>query len=77
MQRLPTQPTVADAAGRDRPRTYDAFLSYSHAADGLLAPRLQSALQRVRQTLTRGFTEIECTTYDIDPCPSLEEMGGL
>lgn len=26
--------------------TYDAFISYSHAADGLLAPRLQSALQR-------------------------------
>lgn len=25
---------------------YDAFISYSHAADGLLAPRLQSALQR-------------------------------
>ena len=27
-------------------RSYDAFISYSHAADGLLAPRLQSALQR-------------------------------
>jgi hypothetical protein len=26
--------------------TYDGFISYSHAADGLLAPRLQSALQR-------------------------------
>jgi hypothetical protein len=25
---------------------YDAFISYSHAADGLLAPRLQSGLQR-------------------------------
>jgi WD40 repeat protein len=25
---------------------YDGFISYSHAADGLLAPRLQSALQR-------------------------------
>jgi len=26
--------------------TYDGFISYSHAADGLLAPRLQTALQR-------------------------------
>ncbi len=26
--------------------TYDGFISYSHAADGLLAPRLQAALQR-------------------------------
>ena len=34
------QTTPADNA------TYDAFISYSHAADGLLAPRLQSALQR-------------------------------
>ena len=25
---------------------YDGFISYSHAADGLLAPRLQAALQR-------------------------------
>ncbi len=27
-------------------QVYDGFISYSHAADGLLAPRLQSALQR-------------------------------
>ena len=26
--------------------TYDGFISYSHAADGLLAPRLQAGLQR-------------------------------
>ena len=26
-------------------RSFDAFMSYSHAADGLLAPRLQAALQ--------------------------------
>ncbi|HSM45730.1 MAG TPA: toll/interleukin-1 receptor domain-containing protein, partial [Acidimicrobiia bacterium] len=32
--------TPADTA------TFDAFISYSHAADGLLAPRLQSGLQR-------------------------------
>jgi WD40 repeat protein len=33
---------VRDDAGR----LYDGFISYSHAADDLLAPRLQSALQR-------------------------------
>jgi hypothetical protein len=31
-------------AGSDQ--IYDGFISYSHAADGLLAPRLQSGLQR-------------------------------
>jgi WD40 repeat protein len=30
----------------DRRSEYDAFVSYSHAADDLLAPRLQSGLQR-------------------------------
>ena len=30
----------------DRRATYDAFVSYSHAADDLLAPRLQAGLQR-------------------------------
>ena len=30
----------------DENQSYDAFISYSHAADGLLAPRLQSGLQR-------------------------------
>lgn len=34
-----------DATG-PKSKTYDGFISYSHAADGLLAPRLQSALQR-------------------------------
>jgi hypothetical protein len=34
-------PTTADPAG-----TYDAFLSYSHAADGRLAPALRVAEQR-------------------------------
>ena len=27
-------------------KVYDGFISYSHAADDQLAPRLQSALQR-------------------------------
>jgi hypothetical protein len=32
--------------GAGMPDAYDGFISYSHAADDLLAPRLQSALQR-------------------------------
>lgn len=32
--------------GDDTGRVYDGFISYSHAADGLLAPRLQAGLQR-------------------------------
>jgi hypothetical protein len=27
-----------------------------------------------RDRLTRGFRPEECATYDIDPCPTLEEM---
>ncbi len=26
--------------------------------------------------LTRGFTENECVTYSIEPCPTLEELRG-
>ncbi len=28
----------------------------------------------VRASLTRTFTATECTTYGIDPCPTLEQM---
>ena len=38
----PTVPTPA-AGAADR---YDAFISYSHAADGALAPALRNGLQR-------------------------------
>ena len=38
--------TIGDAGRRSASSRYDAFLSYSHAADGLLAPRLQAGLQR-------------------------------
>ena len=33
-------------AHSSRVMSYDGFISYSHAADGLLAPRLQAGLQR-------------------------------
>ena len=39
--------------GANSQRTYDAFLSYSHAADSRLAPALQRGLQR----LTRAWYE--------------------
>src|SRR5436190_15614887 len=40
--------TVTSGAGTHLGATvaFDAFISYSHAADGLLAPRLQDSLQR-------------------------------
>jgi hypothetical protein len=28
----------------------------------------------VSDSLTRGFTDAECARYDIDPCPSLDDM---
>ena len=39
------------AAGTGSPRTYDAFISYSHAADSRLAPALERGLRR----LTRAW----------------------
>lgn len=30
-------------------------------------------LEHARQRLTRSFTTEECATYDVDPCPTLEE----
>lgn len=38
------------AAGAGEAKRYDAFVSYSHAADGELAPALQAALQRFTRT---------------------------
>jgi hypothetical protein len=38
--------TAERTATHQAPTVYDGFISYSHAADGLLAPRLQSGLQR-------------------------------
>jgi WD40 repeat protein len=37
---------TAERSAAKEAATFDGFISYSHAADGLLAPRLQSALQR-------------------------------
>lgn len=31
-------------------------------------------IDHARQRLTRSFTEAECATYDIDPCPTLGEL---
>ena len=34
----------------------------------------EELLEIARSEVTRGFTETECTTYHIDPCPTLEEI---
>lgn len=33
-------------------------------------------VDRAKSRLTRTFTPSECVTYQIDPCPTLEEMNG-
>ena len=49
--------TSANAEGHGAtpaaPKTYDAFMSYSHAGDGKLAPALQSALHRFARPWNR------------------------
>jgi len=35
------------------PRPYDAFISYSHAADGMLAPAIRTGLERLARRWTR------------------------
>jgi WD40 repeat protein len=37
---------------------------------------LSSLVSLATESLTRGFTPDECSTYRIDPCPTVEEMGG-
>ena len=41
---------------------------------GTLSISTDSLIERSRQALRRSFTDQECLTYRIDPCPSLEEM---
>jgi hypothetical protein len=41
---------------------YDGFMSYSHAADDLLAPRLQAGLQRFVKPRTR---DARLTSLDV------------
>jgi hypothetical protein len=31
-------------------------------------------LETARSRVTRAFTQEECNTYNIDPCPTLEEI---
>ncbi len=55
-----------DAAERTSTRhsdtDYDGLISYSHAADDLLA--------EVSEQISRTFTLAECETYRIDSCPT-------
>jgi len=45
--------TSLDERALARDVTYDGFISYSHAADDLLAPSLQAGLQRFANPRTR------------------------
>ena len=33
-------------------------------------------LDAVKDSLERGFTDAECSLYEIEPCPTLEELRG-
>lgn len=55
-----TEPTRSGTPGW----AYDAFLSYSHAADSRLAPALQRGLQR----LTRAWYQRPGVPYQVS-CP--------
>jgi hypothetical protein len=54
-------------------RRYDAFISYSHATDGALAPALQRGLMRLakpwhrRQAISVGARLVPGTDY-MQPC---------
>jgi len=43
---------------------------------GTVSLSTEEFLKATRERLRRSFTEQECTTYRIDPCPTLEEMRG-
>jgi len=43
---------------------------------GTMSLSTEEFLHATRQRLRRSFTEQECVTYRIDPCPTLEEMRG-
>ena len=47
------------------------FLDFGPALVFSLDPEELVAIARSR--VSRGFTETECETYGLDPCPSLEE----
>lgn len=67
---------------------FDGFISYSHAGDDLLAPRLQAALQRFAKPWKRRAlrlfrdgaslpAEILRFTYSFNPCPTtLDQVFG-
>jgi class 3 adenylate cyclase/WD40 repeat protein/energy-coupling factor transporter ATP-binding protein EcfA2 len=54
----------------------DRHLAVALSGTGLLIMTVdpQELADTVRSSLMRGFTSTECTTYRIDPCPTLAQM---
>ncbi len=73
-------PTASQSAAVGAPTGgggYDAFISYSHAADGLLAPGLQSALQSIgkpwyRRRALRVFRDVTSLSASPELWPTIE-----
>src|SRR5215211_6156050 len=69
--RAPNQPASSGGA------SYDAFVSYSHAADGQLAPALQAGLQSLgkpwyRRRVLRVFRDKTSLSASPELWPSIE-----
>jgi class 3 adenylate cyclase/WD40 repeat protein len=79
--KLLDQVTIGDTQVQGLDFISDGQLAVAPREGGLLLLATDSAeLERiVRGSLTRGFSETECRTYGIAPCPTLEEMrsGGV
>jgi DNA-binding CsgD family transcriptional regulator/WD40 repeat protein len=56
----------------------DDHLAVTPAEGNLLVYTIEPGelLANVRESLTRSFTDVECSRYEIDPCPTLEELRG-
>lgn len=53
----------------------DSFsLAYQSGAVAAYTTNSDLLLDLARSKLTRGLTALECETYDVDPCPTLEEL---
>jgi WD40 repeat protein len=79
MRATPTRPSAEHAAGRAGTdgSAYDVFVSYSHAADGQLAPALQAGLQSLgkawyRRRALRVFRDKTSLSASPELWPSIE-----
>jgi WD40 repeat protein len=54
----------------------DIFVTPLTGPGVVVTTDVDTLIDVARNRLTRSFTETECATYHIDPCPTLEQLGG-